>query len=167
MPTIINHNGPKNGDITSPTAAELWVLTQVREALAPRFDVRELREDKAWSHHEDEELGWPPLGTMVSFSIVLPRLWLRLETWYWHAPGDDTIDLRLRLPEDARRRKNAGGDCLADPQTAQLLSSFGLRVTSTCWFTTWKVRSAQDHAVVAEMVRLIEGLAAIPFPVAD
>jgi hypothetical protein len=37
MSTVINYNAPKNGDITSPTAAELWVLTQVREALAPRF----------------------------------------------------------------------------------------------------------------------------------
>ena len=167
MPTVIRLNGPQSGDITSPTAAELWVLTQVREALALRFEVREVWEDQAWAHHEDEELGFPPLGTMVGFSIALPQLWLQLETRYWHAPGDDTIDFRLRLPEDAKLLKRAEGYLLTDPKTAQQLSSFGLRVTSTRWYTSWKVCSAQDHAVVAEIVRLVEGLAAIPFPVTD
>lgn len=167
MPTIINHNRPNNGDITSPTAAELWVLTQVRETLAPRFDVTQVWEDKAWGHYEDEELGFPPLGTMVGISIALPQLGLQLETQYWHAPGDDTIEFNLRLPEGAKLLKRAEGYHHTDPRTAQLLSSFGLRVTSTCWYTVWKVRSAQDHAVVAEIVRLVEGLAAIPFPVTD
>lgn len=164
MPTIINHNRPKNGDITSPTAAELWVLTQVRETLALRFEVREVWEDQAWAHHEDEELGFPPLGTMVGFSIALPQLWLQLETQYWHAPGDDTLslhlyNLNLSAPGGSFRSPNA--------KTALLLSSLGLKESGGAWYALFKVRSAQDHAVVAEIVRLVEGLAAIPFPVTD
>ena len=164
MPTVIRFNGPKNGDITSPTAAELWVLTQVREALAPKFDVRQVWEDKAWGHHEDEELGFPPLGTMVGFSIVLPQLWLQLQTRYWHAPGEDTLsldlhNLNLSAPGGKFRSPNA--------KTALLLSSLGLKEFGGVWHALFKVRSAQDHAVVAEIVRLVEGLAAIPFSVTD
>ncbi len=164
MPTIIHHNRPNSGDLTSPTAAELWVLTQVREALVPRFEVSEVWEDQAWSHHEDEELGFPPLGTMAGFSIVLPQLWLQLETGYWHAPADDTLslhlyNLNLSAPGGKFRSPNA--------KTALLLSSLGLKESGGEWHALFMVRSAQDHAVVAAMVRLVEGLAAIPFPVTD
>lgn len=164
MSTVIRFNGPKNGDITSPTAAELWVITQVREALAPRFEVTQVWEDKAWGHHEDEELGFPPLGTMVGFSIALPQLRLHFETYYWHAPADDTLSLHLH-----NLNLSASGGQFRSPnaKTAQLLSSLGLKESGGAWYAIFKVRSAQDHAVVAEIVRLVEGLAATPFPVTD
>lgn len=164
MPTVIRFNGPNGGDITSPTAAELWVLTQVREALALRFEVRELWEDQAWGHPEDEELGFPPLGTTVGFSLALPQLWLQLETQYWHPPGDDMLslhlcNLNLSAPGGQFRSPNA--------KTSLLLSSLGLKESGGAWYALFKVRSAQDHEVVAEIVRVVEGLAAIPFPVTD
>ena len=101
---------------------------------------------------------------MVGFSIALLQLWLQLETQYWHPPGDDTLslhlyNLNLSAPGGSFRSPNA--------KTALLLSSLGLKESGGAWYALFKVRSAQDHAVVAEIVRLVEGLAAIPFPVTD
>lgn len=160
MPAVIRFNQPKRDDITSPTAAERWVLTRVREALAATFEVSEVCDDPAWSHHEDEELGIPPLGTMAFVSISLPHGRVQLQTQYWHAPAADALLLHVYAQWPGTQD---AGVRFAHPTTAQRLSSLGLERWSASWGTTWQIRTEQDHAVVAAIVCLVEALAATPF----
>lgn len=160
MPTVIRFNQPKRDDITSPTVAELWVLTRVREALAATFEVSEVCDDSAWSHHEDEELGIPPLGTMAFVSLSLPHWRVMLQTQYWHAPAADTLFLHVY---EQRSGTLDAWVRFAHPTTAQRLSSLGLERWSASWGTTWQINREQDHAVVAAIVCLVEALAATPF----
>lgn len=164
MPTVIRYNAPKREDVTSPTAGQLWVLACVQQALGrvPRFEVGALEEDLAWSHHEDEALGLPPLGTRASVFVALPRLELHMHTGYWHAPGDAAIQL-----EAHDRRESEGvvrSQLLSDPRATQLLSSLGLAPWGSAWCAEWKVRHAQDAEVVAAIARMVEELAALDLP---
>lgn len=159
LPTVIHFNRPGRDDITSPSASELWVMTRVREALASQFVVSPVGEDPAWSHHEDEELGIPPLGTMAFISISSPPLWIQLETQYWHAPAADNLRMQVYVLEtgtEGRRARAVG------PDTAKLWSSLGLTVSGARWSTAWTIESEQDHSVVAAIVRMVQALAATP-----
>lgn len=136
-------------------------MTRVRESLPATFEVSQIAEDPAWSHHEDEELGIPPLGTKAFFSISSPPLWLQLETEYWHAPAADSLRLQVYLlePTPGSDGPRVGA---VDPETAQRWSSLGLTKAGAGWGARWQVHSEQDHAVVAAIVRMVEAIIATP-----
>jgi hypothetical protein len=142
----------------APTSRQLRLLDLTRQKLATRWVVSPLKRQDHYRHHEDEELGIPPLGSSAWFDVQVPPFTVIVTTPLpWEGGAADAVAASFAI-YDAGRTGTAWA-LVEDGDTRRALTAAGFAPQHRA---TWSLRDHSDDEIVSDIETRLVRLAAAP-----